>query len=274
MRYNRESCYDTVRNKEEGVCDLKSSRVSRFIIGLLACIAIGGAAFLIFWNVQAEEVMPEVDQAKLMDSNRTWIKTNTSIAIGPNLVVPIKGDSTVTSIASNGDLILDTTNKAVLTKMAKVDAKYQAMDRFRVRIFANKVSTVMNPATFQYTNDKVDGFLTSYSILNGTLDKTAGKSFGLTAKAGTTMQVNEKLETIYSSGLAEKVAPILGINPKISSQYLEDEFNVTTGETVTAYPRQLEYQFSAEKTSLAFFKGDSDEEITQPVGLEYVIKEK
>ncbi|MBC1435480.1 hypothetical protein HB848_09020 [Listeria rocourtiae] len=253
---------------------MKNSRVSRFIIGLLACIAVGGAAFLIFWNVQAEEMTPVVDQAKLMDSNRTWIKTNTSIAIGPNLVLPIKGDDTVTSIASNGDLILDTTNKAVLAKMAKVDTKYQAMDRFRVRIFANKVSTVMNPATFQYTHDKVDGFLTSYSILSGTLDKTAGKSFELTAKVGMPIQVNEKLETIYSSGLAEKVAPVLGIDPKIECQYLEDEFNIVAGETVRAFPRQLAYHFSAEKTSFAFFKGNSDEEITQPVGLEYVIKEK
>ncbi|MBC1475443.1 hypothetical protein HB852_12550 [Listeria grandensis] len=251
---------------------MKNSRISRFIIGLLACIAIGGAAFLIFWNVQAEEVMPEIDQAKLMDSNRTWIKTSTSIAIEPNLVVPIKGDNTVTSIANNGDLILDTTNKTVLTKMAKVDSKYREMDRFRIRIFANKVSTVMNPATFQYTHDKVDGFLTSYSILNGTLEKVAGKGFNLTTTVGTPLQVNEKLETEYSSRLAEKIAPVLGINAKISSQYLEDEFNIEAGEQVIAYPRQLHYQFSAEKTSLVFFKGDSDEEIEQPVGLEYVIK--
>lgn len=216
--------------------------------------------------------MPEVDQAKLIDSNRTWIKTNTSIFIAPNLTVPIKGDNTVTSIANNGDLILDTTNQEVMAKMAHADAKYKSMDRFRIRIFANKVSTVMNPSAFQYTRDKVDGFLTSYSILNGTLDKVAGKSLELTSESGTTLRVNEKLNTVYSSDLAETVAPVLGINPKVSSQYLEDEFNIMPGEKVVAYPRQLDYKFSVEKTSLVFFKGDSDERIEQPVGLEYVIK--
>ncbi|MBC2049289.1 hypothetical protein [Listeria booriae] len=252
---------------------MKNSRVSRFIVALVACIIVGGAGFLIFWNVNAEEVMPEVDQAKLLESNKTWIKTNTSLTMEPNLVIPIKGNNTVTTIASNGDLILDTTNKAVLAKMATVNVKYKDMNRFRVRVFANKVSTVMNPAAFQYTHDNIDGFLTSYSITKGTLDKSAGPAMKLQSRAKEqTLKVNEKLETVYSSGLAEKVAPMLDIDPEVSGQYLEDSFNLTSGEVVTAYPRELHYQFSTEKTSLAFFKSDSDEEIVQPVGLEYVIK--
>ncbi|HAO6006049.1 TPA: hypothetical protein IQA06_001773, partial [Listeria monocytogenes] len=106
-------------------------RFTMIIIVLIIAIA---AAVFFFWQVDAEEQAPKVSKSELIESNKVWINNQMQIPIQDKIILSIPATNTNTTIASNGDLILETTNEEILKELASSDNRYKDIKAYRLRI--------------------------------------------------------------------------------------------------------------------------------------------
>lgn len=99
-------------------------RFTMIIIVLIIAIA---AAVFFFWQVDAEEQAPKVSKTELIESNKVWINNQMQIPIQDNIILSIPAANTNTTIATNGDLILETTNEDILKELASTDNRYKGI---------------------------------------------------------------------------------------------------------------------------------------------------
>lgn len=99
-------------------------RFTMIIIVLIIAIA---AAVFFFWQVDAEEQAPKVSKTELIESNKVWINNQMQIPIQDKIILSIPATNTNTTIASNGDLILETTNEEILKELASSDNRYKIL---------------------------------------------------------------------------------------------------------------------------------------------------
>lgn len=100
--------------------------------------------------MDAEEQAPKVSKTELIESNKVWINNQMQIPIQDNIILSIPATNTNTTIATNGDLILETTNEDILKELASTDNRYKGIKAYRLRIEAKKVSEYITNTKYRY----------------------------------------------------------------------------------------------------------------------------
>ncbi|WP_163653697.1 hypothetical protein [Listeria sp. PSOL-1] len=241
-----------------------------FVI-LFVIIFLAVAILIVFWRVQADEVLPEVSKTTLIASNKAWIETKTPIPLSERTTLSFPTDETQVEVAKNGDLIVNTTNKNYLKKLTNENINTSGAKGYRLVIFADKVSDYINNSQYRYPTAKEIAGVTSYQINCGTRKiETGNKEIPLVIK-NEQATVKATLASQFSNKLAEEASVTLklGINKKSAS--IDDTF-FTKANQVKAYPKNLRYDFNVMKNAMFFFNEKTQADITEPIGIEYVIK--
>ncbi|HBL6244474.1 TPA: hypothetical protein LR728_002848, partial [Listeria monocytogenes] len=139
-------------------------RFTMIIIVLIIAIA---AAVFFLWQVDAEEQAPKVSKTELIESNKVWINNQMQIPIQDNIILSIPATNTNTTIATNGDLILETTNEDILKELASTDNRYKGIKAYRLRIEAKKVSEYITNTKYRYPTTTIQKKFANYEITSG-----------------------------------------------------------------------------------------------------------
>ncbi|HHQ1720880.1 TPA: hypothetical protein ACSKK9_002501 [Listeria innocua] len=233
-------------------------------------IAIAAAIFF-FWQVDAEEQAPTVSKTELIESNKVWINNQMQIPLEDNIFLSIPSPNTEATIAKNGDLIIATTNPEILNKLASSNSRYSGMKAYRLRIEAKKVSEYITNTKYRYPSTTVQKKLANYEIKSGERTiETAKKA--LKVESSNKSDIKLTLETTYSSKDAEVAAAIF--NNKIPDEITinDNTKNLSTQKNVTIYPKSFVYDFTLQKNTMLIFKEQKEATITEPIGIEYIIK--
>ncbi|MBC1886241.1 hypothetical protein VL806_10225 [Listeria seeligeri] len=241
------------------------------VIIVIFIIAIAAVVFF-FWQVDAEEQTPKVTKSELIESNKVWVENKAQIPLQDNIILSIPAANTDATIATNGDLIIDSTNTEILQELAASNSRYKGIKAYRLRIEAKKVSEYITNAKYRFPTTTVQEKLTNYEITSG--ERTV-ETENTPVKFATTTNPNEiaaTLKTTYSSDDAEIAANIF--NSKIPDEITitDDTKDLATAKNLTIYPKAFVYDFMLQKNTMLIFKDQEEAMITEPIGIEYIIK--
>ncbi len=180
-------------------------RFTMIIIVLIIAIA---AAVFFFWQVDAEEQAPKVSKTELIESNKVWINNQMQIPIQDKIILSIPATNTNTTIASNGDLILETTNEEILKELASSDNRYKDIKAYRLRIEAKKVSEYITNTKISLPNNNDSEKSLPIMKLQVVNVLYRQKKTPVQIEETTNNDIKVSLNTSYSSDDAEVAADI------------------------------------------------------------------
>ncbi|EDO1161428.1 TPA: hypothetical protein ACSKM7_002851 [Listeria innocua] len=245
--------------------------LKKFIMVIVILIIAIAAAIFFFWQVDAEEQAPTVSKSELIESNKVWINDQMQIPLEDNVFLSIPSPSTEATIAKNGDLIIATTNPEILNKLAASNSRYDGMKAYRLRIEAKKVSEYITNTKYRYPTTTVQKKLANYEIKSGERTIETGQK-AIKAESTKKGDIKLTLETTYSSKDAEVAAAIFSNKIPDEITINDNTKNLSTQKNVTIYPKSFVYDFTLQKNTMLIFKDQKEATITEPIGIEYIIK--
>ncbi|EAE0012767.1 hypothetical protein FAM05_11790 [Listeria monocytogenes] len=240
------------------------------VIIIFLIIAIAAAVFF-FWQVDAEEQAPKVSKTELIASNKVWINNQMQVPIQDNIILSIPATNTNTTIATNGDLILETTNEEILKELASSDNRYRGIKAYRLRIEAKKVSEYITNTKYRYPTTTIQKKFANYEITSGERSVQTEKK-PVKIEETTNNDIKVSLKTSYSSDDAEVAAGIFNSQIPEETTLTDNTKELTTNKNVTIYPKTLVYDFTLQKNTMLIFKEQEEAVIKEPIGIEYIIK--
>lgn len=243
-------------------------RFTMIIIVLIIAIA---AAVFFFWQVDAEEQAPKVSKTELIESNKVWINNQMQIPIQDKIILSIPATNTNTTIASNGDLILETTNEEILKELASSDNRYKDIKAYRLRIEAKKVSEYITNTKYRYPTTTIQKKFANYEITSGERSVQTEKT-PVQIEETTNNDIKVSLNTSYSNDDAEVAADIFNSQIPEETTITDNTKNLITNKNVTIYPKTFVYDFTLQKNTMLVFKEQEEAVIKEPIGIEYIIK--
>ncbi|ENI8740097.1 hypothetical protein ABZ030_002975, partial [Listeria monocytogenes] len=229
------------------------------------------AAVFFFWQVDAEEQAPKVTKTELIESNKVWINNQMQVPIQDNIILSIPAANTNTTIATNGDLILETTNEDILKELASTDNRYKGIKAYRLRIEAKKVSEYITNTKYRYPTTTVQKKFANYEITSGERSVQTEKT-PVKIEDTTNNNIKVSLKTSYSSDDAEVAAGIFNSQIPEETTIIDNTKALTTNKNVTIYPKTFIYDFTLQKNTMLVFKEQEEAVIKEPIGIEYIIK--
>ncbi|MBC2331071.1 hypothetical protein [Listeria swaminathanii] len=240
------------------------------MIIIVLIIAIAAAVF-VFWQVDAEEQAPKVSKTELIESNKVWINNQMQIPIQDNIILSIPATNTNTNIATNGDLILTTTNEEILKELAASNDRYKNIKAYRLRIEAKKVSEYITNTKYRYPTTTIQKKLANYEITSGERSVQTDKT-PIKIEDTTNNDIKVPLKTTYSSDEAEVAAGIFNSTIPDKITITDNTKDLTINKNVTIYPKSFVYDFTLQKNTMLVFKEQEEAVIQEPIGIEYIIK--
>ncbi|EAA0351068.1 hypothetical protein LRO45_002880 [Listeria monocytogenes] len=240
------------------------------VIIIVLIIAIAAAVFF-FWQVDAEEQAPKVTKTELIESNKVWINNQMQVPIQDNIILSIPAANTNTTIATNGDLILETTNEDILKELASTDNRYKGIKAYRLRIEAKKVSEYITNTKYRYPTTTIQKKFANYEITSGERSVQTEKT-PVKIEDTTNNNIKVSLKTSYSSDDAEVAAGIFNSQIPEETTITDNTKALTTNKNVTIYPKTFIYDFTLQKNTMLVFKEQEEAVIKEPIGIEYIIK--
>lgn len=238
---------------------------------VILIIAIVATVLFFIWQVGAEEPSPEVSKTELIESNKVWVNNQMQIPLQENIILSIPAANTDATIATNGDLIIATSNKEILEQLATSSNRYKGIKAYRLRIEAKKVSEYVTNTKYRFPTSSIQNNLTNYEITGGERTvKTEKNPVKVKASSGNNIILD--LKTTYSSDDAEIATDIFTNNIPEKLTITDNTKQLTTMKNVAIYPKSFVYDFTLQKSTMLIFKERKEEMITEPIGIEYIIK--
>lgn len=241
------------------------------VIIIILIIAIAAVVFF-FWQVDAEEQPPKITKTELIESNKVWVSNKAQIPLQDNIILSIPSANTEATIATNGDLIITSTNQEILQQLASDDNRYKGIKAYRLRIKAKKVSEYITNTKYRFPTNSLQEKLTNYEILNGerTITTEAAPVKAELATSGNKIQTI--LKTTYSSDDAQVAAGLFSSAISDEITITDDTKKLIENNHTTIYPKSFVYDFTLQKNTMLIFNAQKEEMITEPIGIEYILK--
>ncbi|WP_239256538.1 hypothetical protein [Listeria ilorinensis] len=246
--------------------------MNKKIVAILAVLLVLAAViWIVFWEVQAKEIAPKVTQAELIESNKSWVATKTPLPLTENIFVNLPARDSKISVTNSGDLVFETSNPNYLKQLADENDQFTNIKEYRLLIFADKVSEYFNNSKYRYPTGHAHAGMSDYQIESGIREIDSGKESLPLKQSGQTVIVKNSLATDYSNDMAKDAAKAFEFDILDQGVTVDDQFE-TAYQHVTAYPKEFYYDFNVTKKAFFLLNNMKEATITEPVGIEYVMK--
>ncbi|MBC6297749.1 hypothetical protein HCJ45_11605 [Listeria sp. FSL L7-1517] len=246
--------------------------IKKFTVIIIMFIIAIAAIVLFFWHVEAEEQTTKVSKTELIESNKVWVNNKMQIPIQDNIFLSTPSANTEATIAPNGDLIVTSTNNEFLKQLASADKRYKGIKTYRLRVAAKKVSEYITNVKYRFPTTTIQEKITNYEITSGERTIITEATPVKVTSVKNEDKIQTTLKTSYSNADAEIATKLFSSKIPREVTIADETKTLITNKDVTIYPKTFVYDFTLQKNTLLIFKEQNEEMITEPIGIEYIIK--
>ncbi|WP_255313265.1 hypothetical protein [Listeria fleischmannii] len=249
----------------------KVARLKKTLFLSILFILLALLVLFVVWNVQADEVTPNQNEADLIASNRVWIESKTPIPLTNDISVTPFEKNTDVEILKNGNLVVEVTNAKLLKQLALENSIYDGIKAYRLVITAPNVAEYINNAKFKYPMDHAYTGISNYQIESGTRSIETGSDAIRLTRENNQVHTKSTVQVRFSDDLAKDSMDALQMNVSSNSLALDDSFQ-TKAKSVRAFSKELFYDFNVTKNSWLILSSSKQVHVYSPVGMEYIMK--